>query len=674
MYWFSRKDLADFILYLLLSGGWALGGVLLVRYAFKLHRVERIIIGVATGFVLFISISNLIAHFVPLSVAFWAASLLILTAGLPLAWRSKNQPLISKADLRSIPLWIAFLGITALFTLILRGQSIFDEYLQLPLISIMAAGDIPPHFYLNPSFFLAYHYAIQVFAASLVKLSHFFPWSAWDMSRALVFGLTVVLGWIWVRKVTRSRLAAWLGTFLFTFAGGARWLLLLLPSSWLNWISHGVSMTGSGLTTAASVVEALHSSWAIEGGGPVAFPFAFHNGIFIPTFFTLGGSGELPFMIIFLMLLLMPHGLFQPTGLIIWSILFATLALSAEHIFAIVWSGIALALLIAFFFRKRLYKLFPYSLTRQWLGVLILSGILGLVQGGFITETFRNLITSMLVVPLQSYNAGGFSLRWPLGYPSAHFGSLSLSNPGQLVILLFELGPVIVTVPIILMGLKKNLQHKEWLIAGLVISVVIGLLFPLFMRYEVDRDLTRMLSGALWLSLVVSFPVLWRALSHIHPAVVVALSLGFLICTLGGMVIFRIQLYSLRTPQYAYFIDGLDAGFTKSFWDNLPKDAQVLDRLPERAVTIFGRAVRSNSSIYDPLPEWQALITDPEPKRVAAAGFDYLYIDPIWWDALSPSQHAYFSQPCAYLLEKSQQDNNTNFRYLVDVSTCKVSP
>ena len=91
MYWFRTNNLVDVILYLLLSGGWAIGGMLLVRYAFRLHRTERIVTGLAAGFVLFIGLSNLLAHVLPLTAAFWAASILILAAGLLFAWRSKKR-------------------------------------------------------------------------------------------------------------------------------------------------------------------------------------------------------------------------------------------------------------------------------------------------------------------------------------------------------------------------------------------------------------------------------------------------------------------------------------------------------------------------------------------------------------------------------------------------------
>jgi hypothetical protein len=671
MYWFRVNNLADVILYLFLSGMWAVGGMLLVRYAFKLRHMERIVTGIAAGFVLFISLGNLLAHLLPLSLAFGGASVLILAAGLLLAWRCDRQALVNKADLRSVPLLISLLAITLLFELILRGQSIFDEYLHLPLVSIMAAGDIPPHFYLNPDFYFAYHYAIQVFAASLVRLSNFFPWSAWDLSRALAIAFTLILGWVWVRKVTGSRLGAWLGTILFTFAGGARWLLLLLPGPWLNWVSQNVNLVGTGLATAPTLAEAMHQSWVIEGGGPVPFPFAYHNGIFVPVFFTLGSTGALPFMTIFLLLLLLSHGRFSTWGLLLWSVLFSSLALSAEHLFAVIWAGILLAVVISLILHKRLHASFTREARVQWSIILLVSIILAVVQGGFITETARNILTSLSGSAAQSYNARGFSLRIPPGLLSAHLGDLSIFNPGQLVALLAELGPALLIVPLVLVGINKDFKYGHLFAAGLAISVIISLVFPLFFQYEVDRSITRMPATGLWTALVIAFPLLWRAIPHLHPGANIALGVGFAACLVGGSVIFRVQLYSINTPEYAYYIDGLDAGFAVDYWNKLPPEAQVLDRIPERAVTIFGRIARTNSGIYDPLPEWQSLVADPNPASVAAAGFDYIYMDRQWWEALHPDQQAYFSQPCVDILDERQQDNNLNIRLLIDVSRCK---
>jgi len=127
MYWSRTNSLIDIALYLLLSSGWALGGYLLARTAFHLRRSERVMSGLGVGFLLFIGISNLLAHILQITVAYWCASLLILLVGVVCIWRSNIRPLIQMLDLHSMPLLVSFVAITVLFTLILQGESIFDD-------------------------------------------------------------------------------------------------------------------------------------------------------------------------------------------------------------------------------------------------------------------------------------------------------------------------------------------------------------------------------------------------------------------------------------------------------------------------------------------------------------------------------------------------------------------
>jgi hypothetical protein len=671
MYWSRTNSLIDIALYLLLSSGWALGGYLLARTAFHLRRSERVMSGLGVGFLLFIGISNLLAHILQITVAYWCASLLILLVGVVCIWRSNIRPLIQMLDLHSMPLLVSLVAITVLFTLILQGESIFDDYLHLPLISIMAAGDIPPHFYLNPDFNFAYHYGLQVFAASLVRLAGFFPWSAWDISRALTISFTLILGWIWVRRVTRSRTAAWLGSILFTFGGGTRWLLLLLPANLSAWVSHSVNLVGTGHNTAHTLLEALGKTWVIEGGGSVSFPFAFHNGIFVPAFFTLGSTGAMPFMTVLLLLLLLPRGRFSTAGLIIWSLLFTTLALSAEHFFVVIWIGIAFAIVISAIYRKKLFTRFPKDILFEWSIILTISALISLVQGGFITETIRNLIASISGVYSHSYNARGFSIRWPPGLLSAQLGSLSIFIPGQLVALLFELGPALLLIPVIFTRFKKELVHKDLFLPGLCISVILSLVFPLFFQYEVDRSITRMPATALWTSLVLAFPILWMAFFHVKTIARLGMVVGYIMIVLGGMVIFRTQLNSISKVELSYYIDDLDASYAVDYWDKLPTGTQVLDRVPERSVTIFGRITRANSGIYDPLPEWEALIANPDPVQIAAAGYEYVYMDKVWWENLTHDQRVSFEQPCIDVVDERRQNDGTDYRLLINVGACR---
>ena len=297
--------------------------------------------------------------------------------------------------------------------------------------------------------------------------------------------------------------------------------------------------------------------------------------------------------------------------------------------------------------------------------------MISLVQGGFITETARNLITSISGTVSQSYNARGFSLRWPPGLLSAQLGSLSIFIPGQIIVLLFELGPALLLVPVIFTRFKKELTHKDWFLPGLSISVVISLVFPLFFQYEVDRSITRMPSTALWTCLVLGFPILWLALPRVKTIFRILLAIGYVMTLLGGVTFFMVQLRSIRHQELSYFIDNIDASYSVDYWNKLPEGTQVLDRIPERSVTIFGRITRANSGIYSPLPEWEALIANPIPAQIAAAGYKFVYMDKVWWEKLTPTQHTSLLQPCIDIVDERKQDLNQDFRLLIDVSACK---
>ncbi|MCU0486941.1 MAG: hypothetical protein MUC85_12625, partial [Anaerolineales bacterium] len=500
---------------------------------------------------------------------------------------------------------------------------------------------------------------------SLVRLGGFFPWSAWDISRALAFAFTLILGWLLLRRWTGSRLAATLGTILLGFGGGTRWLLLLLPAPWLSWVSQHVHLEGSGWDTAHTLLEALRLNWAFEGGGPLPLPFAFHNGIFVPANFVLGSTGALPFVIILLLFVLLPVRRFNPLGLAAWSLVFAALALAAEHWFAFLWLGIAISLGPAVL-RRRKWS----SDLNQWALILAISAVLSLIQGGFITETARGLLTRLLGLPAQSYHSFGFSLRWPPGLPSAHLGTLSIFDPGQLVALIAELGPALLLVVALVRYLPHQLQRQRWLWSGLAISGLLSLIFPIFFQYGVDRSITRFPATALWTALLLAFPLLWRSIPRWGWLPRVGLGMGALCLVTGGIVILVTQLYSIPAEQYSYFISSLDATASDKHWNAFPAEAQIIDRVPERSVTLFGRISRASAGIYEPLPEWEAAIADPDPSRLCQAGYGWVYFDKLWWTSLTQEQQHRFEQPCVDVLDEWRSHDEQDYRVLMDLRGC----
>jgi len=152
----------DILLFLIQCVLWIIGGWGIVAHIFRLPSRERLVVGIAAGWLLFISMSNLLAHFLPLTPAFWLASLAVLLGGLFATWRSPLRPRVDWRDVKAWPVLLSLAVLTNFFYIILRGLAIFDDYVHLPLVSTMAAGDIPPHFYADPAYLFAYHYGLHI--------------------------------------------------------------------------------------------------------------------------------------------------------------------------------------------------------------------------------------------------------------------------------------------------------------------------------------------------------------------------------------------------------------------------------------------------------------------------------------------------------------------------------
>ena len=672
LFWSRTGNLTDFVGFLFLCLLWGIGGWLIVRHAFHLKSREKLITGLATGFILFIVLSNLLAHVLPLTAAFWASGVILLLVGLGLTWRSAEPSPFKTSELRLWP-WMAILAlVTLFFTMVLTGLAIFDDYYHLPLISVMATGDIPPHFYLDPPLHLPYHYGLQVFAAGLVRLGGFFPWSGWDVSRAIVLGLTPLLGWLWVRRMTNSNLAAGLGALLFFFGAGSRWLLLLIPKPFLIRLGANLHMSATGVTAGGNLLTDLMAPFPMNGGAPIPFPFAFANGLLEPLNMNLGASGALWEMTILTLLLLSMRRRSSPIGTLALSLVIASLALSAEHVYALLVIGIGCAVLLSA--AVRLARGIPIRRTffTPWGVPLTISLVLALFQGGYITDGFRSLFARLTggEYQLLATDYQAFSFRWPLAVPTGHLGPLSLFDPLQIIILLAEAGPALVLIPVLILCWRKRLNRNNRLPQGLAIGALLSFTFPIFIRYGLDFDITRMVGAALWLFYVLAFPIVWRWLTHTNQAFRSLASLGYGIAVYAGLVMLAVEFVAIANPQVTYYINYKETTFSRKYWDRLEKNAQILDSSPERAITLFGRASFAATDIYVRSPRWEAFVANPDPALIAQAGYAYVYMDEGWWQKLTTQQQARFNQPCVHLVDKINFAERS-FRNLYSVKACE---
>jgi hypothetical protein len=670
MYWLISFEPQSIILYILEAFTWVVGGWLIVSHAFKLRSEERLLTGIGTGFLLFIGFANLFAHVFKDGGAYWASALCILIFGIILAWRAKRRPWLDKADLKSWPQLLALALLTWLFFSIQLGLGLFDDFEQLPMISIMGTGDIPPHFYLDPDFYFAYHYGLQVWAASLINQARLLPWSAWDLTKAVAIALTLVLGWIYVKRLTRSGLAAWMGSILLTFASGTRWLFLFLPYSTLIKIQEDLKLVNSATDIGNEFASVIASPLAMAGQGLVPFPFAYHNGIFTPVISVLGHSGAIPYVIALVLLLLLARTEIGIAASLTLSVIFGVMALGAENMFTFVWIAMVIILTIVLIRNRNKNK----RINRQvllWVVVLFISAVLSAFQGGFITETVRGILGRLAGdVAAQSSNVYHFSLRWPPGLYTSHLGVLSLFKPLELLTLVIELGPILFLAPMAIIYSTRCIKRGAWLPASLGISGFLLILFPFFVAYGVDRSTTRLPATGLWLWLVICIPLLWRLAVSRGQWLRNLLIILYGVSIFGALIIFGIQMTTMPNPQNTYFVNPADARFSRMYYDQFPEGTQILDRIPYRSVTIFGRAVKAYESVYDPLPGWPELIKDPDPIAVLDAGYQYIYMDETWWAAIPEVTRKELEFGCAVYVGTPEY-YKTSARWLIDLSGCR---
>ena len=672
MYWLRTPSIIDPLLFVISSILWMTGGWLLVNHSGRFLKRERPIAGIASGMLLYILLGNALAHWLPAYPAFASAAILIFGIGL---WASRTSK-IHWSELISLEFGLQALAlffIFGLFELILRGLGLGDDYAHFPLVSTMAAGDIPPHYSLTPEIFLPYHYALDLFAATMVRLGGFFPWSAWDISRAFALSLTLVCCWLWIRRITHSKSGAFLGSALIAFGMGTRWILGLLPSSWVAALTSNIHLIGSSADTAKTLADALSRSWVIDGAPPVPIPYAFANGILNPLTFDWGGASSLPLLAMVLILMLSGRLKLKWSGLLLLGSAFLSLALSAEHIFILLDLGIGLAIVIIILRRRLSLRQIISSFWGQLILVIAITAGLSLVQGGVITELARTYFEGTQGVGATS--SGNFSLRWPPAFFDSHLGSLSLTDWRQLVVILVECGPILLLFPIVISRLRNDFEHNRIAELGFGIASFFGVIIPLFVTYQAARDITRLTALGLTLWLLLAIQPIWRFFQRASLGYKMVTAFGYLITIFGGIALFAYQCTAIIAPQVSTFLTSMDTRMSQTYWDRLDPHMMVFDSTGYRGQTLFGRL---SIDTIDGFTKSQYLPyqKNPNPYDLRKAGFGYVYLDQRYWDHLSVNYQQALYPSCANVMSRMEKMNSAtgemaDFRVLIDITNCK---
>ncbi len=574
------NNLGDLFSILAWAALWALGGVWMVRRAFNLRPNEQALVGVAVGLTLENWLANLLGRFLSVPSAFWLASGLVFAGGLALSlplWRKSPLWLVR---VPIMPLqWAGLIGLSFVLIAVGRGLAILDDYQNLPMTSILATGDIPPHFALDPRLIFDYHYGGLLFSAQLMRVGGLHAWNSIDIVRGFTFALALFLSMIWVRRVTGSRLAGLLSVLMGLFAGGTRWLMVFLPEPLLKQISANIHMIGSASQSANDFLTALSGAWAVDSGSAWGFPFAFSNGMNVPSIWTYhAGAGALAGLIGGFLLLTHNRWRGWPAALIS-TLALAALPLNNETTFIRLGVGFVIIVVLYMLIWRTIHL--PATLSR-WFWMFIPAGLIAMLQGGVLTG-----IASGLLARLSGQSGGGgsyfsfsFSLFWPPALLSSHLGSLPLFNPYTLLTALFEIGPVLLLLPFALIYGVKAFRAGRWYESFLIVLPVMSVI-TMVIQYTGNAGPTalnrvqNMLIGLSSGSFAVAGVWLWARGRSETAKVLVGSLLS--IVMFGGVVLFGFEMLAAVKPVRATFVDVLDARAEADYWNRLEPDALIFD-------------------------------------------------------------------------------------------------
>lgn len=637
---------------------------MLIR-TFDIPERERGLLGFGVGLVVSNWLVNFFARLMPFSSACWLAAGLTLAGGIALAW-PLEKGYIGKW-IQNWRQWLLVAVLTFLFTLIGRGLSIYDDFQNLPMTSLIATGEVPPNFPLASNMRYGYHYFLLLLAAQFLQTANAAPWTAVDLARGLVLALTLTLGGLWAWRLTGQRLSALLAGLFLAFAGGVRWMLFLLPPSLLDKISAQVTLIGSAASSAPTLKDLLTSVWLTSASPGIPFPAAFVSGVDEPFVMLHNGYGASHLLLILLMLMLGNWGKKAWPWGIIMAVLFASLAMANEAAFALIFLGGVLAILlwIVIYARKEGKAALPIPL----LAAATAAGVLTLFQGGFITNAIAGWFR-----PAASVLRVEFALI-PPALLSAHLGSLNLLGLSGLTAAVVETGLVVFALPWILAWGWKAIHERQWFAAAISGSTLFGIL-SVFIRYTGgagETATTRLFEHSLQITKILAVPLIWNWLHGKKDYIKEIAIIAAITTCLSGFVLFGVEVSAMQKPVYADYLTSLDAQFYAKYWNKLEPGVLVFDPKPSRAPTVFGRYNNAATWwINAATDEWVALMQNPDPHAVRKAGYGYMYYHRFFWE----EHQNVLDQECARVMEQiddihSASNSPGDFRRLVDIRGCQ---
>jgi len=671
MYWFREQNILSFFSWIFCMLAWWLGGSLISAHNFNLEKKHWLFAGFGLGLVLYLWLANIIGHWLPPTYAYTLPSIIILMVGLLLTKKELKQ-LIDKAILDSWPILVIWAGIFCYSLLLERGLMIFDEQLQLPAISVIANSYLPPRYFLNAETPFVYHYGFQLLGASLMKIGGMFVWSASDFAKALVWSFSLIMAGLVANQYIKNTWKTVAGIAVFTFLGNTRYLLMLLPVNILQTFDKSIGFLGVSSSMKATFSQSLFMPWNVIPGPPRPFIFGFVSGIYLP--YHMHHTGQFPFAILIIFLIWFLSSRAKSWKAVpFMSIVWAQLALTYESAYAL----LAASLVVIFIYQYIIKKDRSVELLNFTLIALMISIPIALFQGGALISIVQNVMQKFgggqSLVSVHNKVDQIFSFNWPPTIFSSNFGDLNLFNPAQLIVGLFEIGPIVFLLPFIVKWCLRKYKSGDWIVGFIILSTLFGFLAYIFLRYNPSRDAITRFSEfvmAVWYFFLII--LIFEPNNGLKRLPVVFSIICTFLISISGLCNFLVQLSAIPNPVLSDHITGLDSRISSQVWGTLPENEIIFDpnALPGRASEVTGLPTVF-WQYRQVLPFWKELYDHPSLEGILENHFRYVYIDERWWLGLTESEKKSLSNPCIQVVAEITVEKE--FRRLLDLAQCNLA-
>ena len=141
-----------------------------------------------------------------------------------------------------------------------------------------------------------------------------------------------------------------------------------------------------------------------------------------------------------------------------------------------------------------------------------------------------------------------------------------------------------------------------------------------------------------------------------------------------GLMIGGILLTAAPQTFLSYRFTSLDAEIAAQTWGKLPASAEIYGPDEWRATALTGLLTRAINGDLPfgtrPRAEWVQISENPTVETLLANGYRFVYLDDLWWKKMPESSHASLSQPCAQTVVEAWDGSRTHFRRLLDLEGC----